>query len=108
MKALVTGATGFLGCHLAEKLVERGADVRCLVRRREAQIPPDTTAVQGDIRDPESLLAAATDRDLVVHCAALLGSRSPKEEYFAVNAEGTHNMLEAAAKARVKRFIHIM
>jgi len=107
MKVLLTGATGFLGYHLTQKLVERGEDVRCLVRRREARIPAGAAAVHGDIRSPEALLEAAEDRDLVIHSAALLGSRSSKKEYFAINAEGTRNMLEAAAKAGVKRFIHI-
>jgi nucleoside-diphosphate-sugar epimerase len=107
MKLLVTGATGFLGYQLVEKLVERGEDVRCLVRQREARIPKGATVAHGDIRDPETLLTAAENRDIVIHCAALLGGRAPKEEFFAVNAGGTRNMLQAAAKASVKRFIHI-
>jgi nucleoside-diphosphate-sugar epimerase len=63
--------------------------------------------VRGDVRDLESLLEAAQDRALVIHSAALVGSGFPKKDYFAVNTEGTRNMLDAAARAQIKRFIHI-
>jgi nucleoside-diphosphate-sugar epimerase len=106
MKALVTGASGFLGSHLTRKLVARGDDVRCLVRKTKLGIPPEAEIVDGDILDPGSLGPAMKDRDVVFHCAALVGGYHTRDEFFETNEHGTRNVLEAAVNSGVKRLVH--
>src|SRR5579863_2338394 len=105
--ALVTGASGFIGWHVARLLTERGYKVRALVRPtsklRELELEP----VTGDLRDPESLERAVAGCGLVFHVAAdyRLWSRNPGELYRS-NVDGTRNMLSAAQAARVERFVY--
>ncbi len=95
---LVTGATGFVGWHVARKLLDRGERVRVLVRDPARLKELDgVEAVQGDLRDPESLDAAVDGCGVVYHVAAdyRLWTRDPEEMYRS-NVEGTRNLLEAA------------
>jgi len=107
---LLTGATGLLGSHIAAKLRAAGRDVRALVR------PSSDTGfldgigvgkVVGDITDRDSLSAALDGVQTVYHIAARVGDWGPWEDFVAVTIEGTRNMVEAAARAGVKRFLHI-
>jgi dihydroflavonol-4-reductase len=104
---LVTGASGFVGWHVARLLVERGHRVRALVR--PASVIPDLAVerVTGDLRDPPSLQRAVAECGLVFHVAAdyRLWSKHPSDLY-ASNVEGTRNMLAAARAAGVERFIY--
>jgi dihydroflavonol-4-reductase len=108
--SLVTGASGFLGSHLARLLVQRGERVRVLVRPRSdtralAELPVER--VRGDLTDPSSLLAAVQGVRVVFHVAAdyRLWARNPHEIYQS-NVEGTRRMLEAARHAGVQRFVY--
>lgn len=104
---LVTGASGFVGWHVARLLLERGHHVRALVRPN-SQIPElDVERITGDLRDAESLSRAAAGCGLVFHVAAdyRLWSRHP-EELYQSNVDGTRNMIEAARAAGVERFLY--
>src|SRR5919202_6546059 len=115
---LVTGAAGFIGSHLAEDLVRRGADVRAFVRYTSAgrwgwlddsDLAADMEVVAGDIRDPETLVPAMDGVDTVFHLAALVAipySYVTPLAYVRTNVEGTTNVLEAARAAGVARIVH--
>jgi nucleoside-diphosphate-sugar epimerase len=111
MLALVTGASGFIGGRLAERLAsEEGVRVRVLVRNAKkaahlGKLPLEI--VQGDLLDPQSLSKAVEGCDLVFHCAALVRETGIKKEFYQTNVEGTKNILEAAVHAVVKKFIHM-
>jgi len=104
---LVTGATGFIGWHVAWKLAERGHRVRALVRPAGKLRELDVEAATGDLRDPESLARAVAGCGLVFHVAAdyRLWAKDPSELY-ASNVDGTRNLLAAARKAGVERFVY--
>ncbi len=110
MRVLVTGATGFIGSHVAALLAERGDDVRVLVRRTSrvdnlAQIACEP--VLGDLTDPASLVQAVEGCEQVYHVAAdyRLWSPDPRLLYRS-NVEGTLNVLRAAKDAGVGRVIY--
>jgi len=104
---LVTGASGFLGWHVARCLVERGYPVRVLLREgsRVGDLPVE--AVTGDLRDAASLERATAGCGLVFHVAAdyRLWAKDPGEIYRS-NVEGTRNLLAAAQKAGVERVVY--
>lgn len=104
----MTGATGFVGWHVARKLLDRGAAVRLLIRdpRRVRELE-GAEIVVGDLRDPASLERAAAGCGVVYHVAAdyRLWVRDASE-MFAVNVEGTRNILEAARRAGVERVVY--
>jgi len=104
---LVTGASGFLGWHVARLLCERGYIVRTLVRRASRVDGIPVEPVTGDLRDAESVRRAADGCGLVFHLAAdyRLWARNPHELYES-NVEGTRNVLEAASRAGVERVIY--
>jgi len=94
----VTGGTGFIGSHLVDFLLERGVDVRCLVRRPSDSGWLDGKAVQmikGDLASTEALMEGIVGADAVFHLAGALAAGS-REEYFRINAEGCRNMGRAA------------
>ncbi|MGI8959353.1 MAG: hopanoid-associated sugar epimerase [Bryobacteraceae bacterium] len=104
---LVTGASGFLGWHVARALTERGHRVRALCRPTSQIRELEVERVTGDLRDPESLSRAVAGCQLVFHVAAdyRLWSRHP-EELYRSNVDGTRNVLEAAAHAGVERIVY--
>jgi nucleoside-diphosphate-sugar epimerase len=94
---LVTGASGFLGGWVVEKLAAQGARVRCLVRptsRRDFLTAPGLEFAVGDVGDRASLDRAVAGVDVVFHVAGLIKARRP-EDYAAVNVQGTINVLDA-------------
>ena len=110
MKAFVTGATGFLGSHVACVLAGQGADLRLLVRptsdlRNLAGLNADQ--VVGDLRDAASIEKALSGCDVVFHVAAdyRLWVRDPAEMYRS-NVEGTRSLLDAARKQGVRRVVY--
>ena len=104
---LVTGASGFLGWHVARVLIERGYPVRALVRAGSRVRELAVEAVTGDLRDPQSLAAAVAGCGLVFHVAAdyRLWARDASEIYRS-NVGGTRNLLEAAERAGVRRVVY--
>jgi dihydroflavonol-4-reductase len=110
MRAFVTGATGFIGSHVAELLYSLGADLRLLVRkdsRLENIAHVVAERVPGDLRDPESLRRGMRGCDVVYHVAAdyRLWTRNP-EEMYEVNVEGTRSIIQAAAEVNVRRVVY--
>ncbi len=104
---LVTGATGFIGWHVAKKLVERGHTVRALVRPGSKVRELEIETVSGDLRDPASLSHAVQGCGTVFHLAAdyRLWAKNPRELYRS-NVDGTRDLLQAARQAGVERFIY--
>ena len=113
MTVLVTGATGFLGSHVARLLVERGERVRVLVRPasagRVAEVLPGNRAevVSGDLRDASSLERAMQGVDVVYHVAAdyRLWARRSADIYDS-NVTGTRNLLDAARGAKIAKLVY--
>ena len=110
MKAFVTGATGFVGSHVARLLRERGAELRLLVRassRRENIADLKGEVVVGDLTDQASLKKGMQGCEAVFHVAAdyRLWVRRPEEMYHA-NVEGTRSLLEAARECGVCRVVY--
>ena len=109
--AAVTGATGFVGSHLVEGLLERGYQVRCLVRKTSNLRWLSGVKVEyayGDIADKGSLKGVFEKVDLVFHSAGLTNAKSRKE-YFRANAEGTRNLVEACLEQNpeLKRLVYV-
>jgi nucleoside-diphosphate-sugar epimerase len=107
---LVTGATGLLGSHIVEKLVRAGEPVRALVRPTSDTRFLESLGVDlavGDVTEPEGLAPALRDVRTVYHAAAKVGDWGPWREFQAVSIDGTRNMLSAAARAGVGRFLHV-
>jgi nucleoside-diphosphate-sugar epimerase len=106
---LITGASGFIGGRLTERLAHDGYAVRCLVRASS-----DTSALQalgvqivvGDLTDARSLARAVDGCRDVVHCGALVSDWAKKDEIIKINVGGTRSLLEACADARVRRIVH--
>lgn len=107
MKALVTGATGFVGSHLVETLQGAGWTVTVLVRnpRKLEEVGiHGVRSLVGDLGSAETLEAACRDQDVVFHVAGLVAARRP-EEYLEVNREGTGRLVTAAETAGVGRLV---
>ena len=104
---LVTGASGFIGWHVARMLVNAGHTVKALVRPGSRIEEIEVERVTGDLRDLDSLRRAAAGCGLVFHVAAdyRLWARHP-EELYESNVKGTRNLLEAAREARVDRVVY--
>jgi UDP-glucose 4-epimerase len=116
MKALVTGAAGFIGSHLTDLLLSRGIEVTALdnlttgrlANLREAETKSGFRFVEGDIRDPE-IAPAFEGIDWVFHLAGLadiVPSIEMPAQYYSANVGGTFNALECARKAGVRRFVY--
>ncbi|VTU01610.1 oxidoreductase : Nucleoside-diphosphate-sugar epimerase OS=Singulisphaera acidiphila (strain ATCC BAA-1392 / DSM 18658 / VKM B-2454 / MOB10) GN=Sinac_6089 PE=4 SV=1: Epimerase [Gemmataceae bacterium] len=107
---LVTGATGFVGSHVAEALVARGDTVRVLARPgadTAALEKLGVTVVRGDLADPASVKPAVEGVDVVVHAAAKVGDWGPLDDYRRVNVEGLRALLDATLGRSLHRFVHV-
>jgi len=116
-KVLVTGAGGFIGSHLAERLVELGAGVSGLVRYTstgawgwldQSTLKDQINVILGDVRDQDSVLRMMQGVDIVFHLAALIGipySYHAPLSYVRTNVEGTVNVLQSAMRCNVSRVI---
>jgi NAD dependent epimerase/dehydratase len=119
-RVLVTGAAGFIGSHLVEALVARGALVTCLVRYNSTSgignlelLPADTkariTVAFGNIEDSDFVQRTVEGQEIVLHLAALIGipySYVAPRSYVRTNIEGTLNVLEAVRGHKIQRLVH--
>ena len=106
----ITGATGFVGSHVAERVRSQGHAARCLVRTGgDAAFLRSIGAeiVPGDLTDGAGLKAALQGVDVVVHSAAKVGDWGPVEDYRKVNVEGLRALLDAAKGLPLSRFVHV-
>ena len=110
MKVLVTGATGFIGSRVARKLLEQGADVRVLVRKKSnleniSGLPVDIA--YGDLTKPETLSTSLEDCEALFHVAAEYKLWVPKpESLYRTNVDGTVNIMKAALQKGIKRIVY--
>jgi nucleoside-diphosphate-sugar epimerase len=110
MTTLVTGASGFLGSHVAEQLSRAGRKVRALVRRSSdtsfLRALPNVELAEGSVEDLDSFVRAANGVEAIVHAAGLVKARSA-DEFMKTNSLGTENALEAARRTKktLKRFV---
>lgn len=117
-KVLVTGAGGFIGSHLTERLVEYGAEVTAFIHYNsrnnwgwleESKYLKDIHIITGDIRDFDSVRKAMKDNNIVFHLAALIGIPYSYESplaYIKTNIEGTYNILQSAKELNIEKIIH--
>ncbi|GFZ33720.1 NAD-dependent dehydratase [Clostridium zeae] len=119
-KVLVTGAEGFIGSHLTERLVELGADVTALVQYNsfnnwgwidtfDANVKSSINVVTGDIREYDGMKRIIKGNDIVFHLAALIAipySYQSPMAYIKTNIEGTANVLEACREYDVQKIVH--
>ena len=106
---LITGATGFIGGRLARRLAAEGRPVRCLVREHSDTSSLEQLDVElalGDLVNDRTLSRAVDGCEYVFHCGALVSDWATTREITRTNVAGTRNLLEAAAGASVKRFVH--
>jgi nucleoside-diphosphate-sugar epimerase len=109
-RLLITGATGFVGGHVAEAAVARGHAVATIARETS-----DTSLLQslgvtihrGDLSDPVTVRKAVDGIDAVIHCAAKVGDWGPVEDYRAVNVDALRGLLEACHQKPLQRFVHL-
>jgi len=111
MLDLVTGATGFIGGHLAARLLDKGRTVRVLCRPgSEKKLPPEVAAraevAAGDLRDRESLSRATAGVDRVFHCAGHVLDWGDPKVFEEMNVRGTEWLFDAARGAGVRRVVH--
>ncbi len=119
-KILITGSEGFIGSHLVERLISKGYKVRCLILYNsfnnignlafiKKPLLNKAELIFGDIRDNNLVTEISKNCSTIINLAALIGipySYKAVRSYLDVNILGTHNLLEAALKNKVKKFIH--
>ena len=107
MRALVTGATGFVGSHLAEALRRRGNEVTALARspaRAAILAPWGVKVLPGDLHDIPAVQRAVEDQDVIFHVAGVVAARN-EAEFTRSNRDGTANLVAAARRGGTPRFI---
>jgi dihydroflavonol-4-reductase len=111
MKAFITGATGFIGSRTAERLVQAGHELNCLVRKESdpGRLRELGAALMfGDLTDRSSLLEGAQGCDWVINIAAAYSFWLPRRQTYAeVNIEGTRNVMECALEVGVSKVVHV-
>lgn len=104
MKVFVTGATGFIGRRLVDRLIEDGNDIVALIRSRDHGLPAGVATVEGDITYPESLAGSMKGCGRLFHLASFVSfDPGTSDQLMKVNGDGTANVLRAAQKDGVER-----
>ncbi len=106
MRALVTGGSGYFGCLLRDRLLERGATVRVFDLVDADGRPPVVELVRGDIRDRAAVVAACEGIDVVFHNVAQVPLAKDRDAFWSVNCGGTEVLLAAARATRVAKIVH--
>lgn len=113
-RILITGATGFIGSHLAKNLVESGKDTRCLVRRSSSNVAIDYLSnlgvelVYGDLLDKEAIRKAINGINTIFHLGGGGTLGTPKDICYKMNVEGTRNLLDACVEqGTAQKFVHV-
>jgi len=107
MRVFVTGATGFVGGHLVETLIDAGATVTAIVRspdKAKEIARRGVTILEGDLSDAGRLADGLSGHDAVVHVAGLIAAPT-EQDFLAVNRDGTARLIQAAEQAQVTRFL---
>jgi nucleoside-diphosphate-sugar epimerase len=106
MKTLVTGGGGFLGSHIAKRLLSRGDDVCVLGRKKYSFLPSSIESIQVDLRDREEVVKACENMDAVFHVGAMTGIWGKKNDFHEINVNGTKHIIEGCKKYGVKKLIY--
>ena len=107
MKALVTGAGGFLGRYIVEALLGRGDQVRAISRQRYSQLDrPGVEAVQGDLLQSQAAADACRGVDVVFHTAGLAGIWGPWRHYYGMNTLATQNVIAGCRRHGVRKLVY--
>ena len=111
-KILVTGATGFIGKHFIQQLLQKKIQIRVLIRdtQKSIQFPKEVEIFRGDLTDAKSLVNACTDIETVYHLGGYAhawaeNNRTFADQHHAINFQGTQNILQEALNSGVKKFI---
>ncbi|MCP9487135.1 MAG: NAD(P)-dependent oxidoreductase [Gaiellaceae bacterium MAG52_C11] len=109
MTVAISGGAGFLGMHLARRLVLNGETVRTLdvVGLDDDSLESSVEALNGDVRDPAAVRRLVAGAEVVVHAAAALPIQASRQSILSVNVDGTANVLAAALEAGVRRVVFI-
>jgi dihydroflavonol-4-reductase len=112
MKTLITGATGFIGSHVADRLIQGGHELCCLVRKRGPAVERlkalGANLVVGDVTNKQSVLQGMKGCDWVVHLAGLYSFWEPhRKAYAEVNITGTRNVWESALETGISKGVHV-
>ena len=105
MNILVTGGGGFLGSHLARRLLEMGHHVTVLGRRRYPSLPENIIQLQADLREPKAVSEACREQDSVFHAGALPGIWGTKKDFYQTNVEGTRHVIQGCLKHGVRKLV---
>jgi nucleoside-diphosphate-sugar epimerase len=107
---LVSGVNGFIGSHIAGRLISEGHSIRGLVRKSSDLIliqDLDIELFYGDVTNEGSLLEPMKNVEIVIHVAGLASDWGPYKDFYAVNVQGTKNIARSANKNHVERFVYI-
>lgn len=111
-KAFITGGTGFIGGNLVKHLLEKGYQVKALVRNNNALLPhkwkDNVEIIYGDILEPETFGDKISDCEIIIHLAAIIAFWNKLyDKVYRINVTGTKNVLDAALKSGCKKFVHL-
>jgi nucleoside-diphosphate-sugar epimerase len=111
MKVLITGASGFIGSHLVERLLDNGFEITCLTRNASCPVwleGLDISLIQGDCSDREFLYRNVHGYDYIFHLAGITKANQ-RDDFYVVNTAGTENIISAVVhnNPNIKRFVYL-